>query len=188
MWNWCTICSFPYSVCLWIVDFDSRVIKKKAGLWDEMILKVKHFAQGPYNQLGGSQKDQSSHWRLWWGADPISDFMLASLDDTGLPKWSLLSKPRSRSLFRRRQQLKMAEQFILKECYITSQCCGRYSECSMDDREPFSWLKIYKPLLLISALWKQRDPLGNHKHTSIGGRGGCITVTWGFSVCRAMSL
>ena len=36
--------------------------------------------------------------------------MLASLDDTGLPKWSLLSKPRSRSLFRRKQ-LKMAEQF-----------------------------------------------------------------------------
>ena len=65
-------------------DFDSRVRNKKAGLWDEMILKVnKHFAQGPYNQLGGSQKDRSSHWRLWWGADPSSDFMLASLDDTG---------------------------------------------------------------------------------------------------------
>ena len=29
-----------------------------------MILRVnKHSAQGPYNQLGGSQKDQSSHWR-----------------------------------------------------------------------------------------------------------------------------
>ena len=39
--------------------------------------------------------------------------------------------------FRRKQQLKMAEQFILKECSITSQCCDRYSECSMDDREPF---------------------------------------------------
>ena len=78
--------------------------------------------------------------------------MLASLDDTGLPKWSILSKPRSRSLFKRKQQLKMAEQFILKECSITSQCCGRYSECSMDDREPFHGKKIYKPLLLIGAL------------------------------------
>ena len=37
--------------------------KKKADLRDEMLLNVvNHFVQGPYNQLGGSQKDPSSYW------------------------------------------------------------------------------------------------------------------------------
>ena len=36
-------------------------------------------------------------------------------------------------------------------------------------------IKICKPLLL-SALSKQRDSLGNHKHTSIGGRAAVLLL------------
>ena len=129
---------FHISVYLWVVDLDSRVTKKKAVLWDEILLKViKCFVQGPYKQLGGLQKDSSSHWWIWWNAGHSSDLMLTSLDDIALPKWCLLSKSRSRPLFRRKQLPKMAEQLLLKVCSITFQCCDRYSQYSVDDRGRF---------------------------------------------------
>ena len=42
-WNWCAPLSFPYSVCLWIVDLDAeleKVREKNSGLWDEMLPKT----------------------------------------------------------------------------------------------------------------------------------------------------
>ena len=54
-----------------------------------------------------------------------------------LPEWCLLSKSGSRPLFRRKQQLKMAEQLLLKVCSITFYCCFTYFQCSMNDRGPF---------------------------------------------------
>ena len=52
--------------------------------------------------------------------------MLASLDNIALPKWCLLSKSRSRPLFRRKQQLKMAQQLPLIMCSITFYCCDLF--------------------------------------------------------------
>ena len=58
-------CYFHLSVCLCIMDPGYRVREKKAGFLDEMLPEaIEHFVQGPCYQLGGSQKDPSSHWRI----------------------------------------------------------------------------------------------------------------------------
>ena len=52
------------------MDLDSRVTEN-AGLWDDMLPKaIEHFIQGPCYQWGGSQKDPSSHCRIWWTPGP----------------------------------------------------------------------------------------------------------------------
>ena len=67
------LCQFHMSVCLWIMDLGRRAREKNAGLWEEMLPKaIEQFVQGPCtcNQWGGSQKNLSSHWRIWWTPDP----------------------------------------------------------------------------------------------------------------------
>ena len=53
-------------VRLWVMDLDGRAREKDAGLWDEKLPKItEHLIQGPCHQWGCSQKDQSSHWKIW---------------------------------------------------------------------------------------------------------------------------
>ena len=66
----------------------------------------------------------------------------------------------------------MAEQFLLKVCSITLQCCDRYSQCNMDDRGPFHDKNIQASFADKCSLKAARRIW--HKHISIGG-GGCIT-------------
>ena len=64
-------CHFHISICLLIIDLDRRVIEKNAGFWDEMLLEsFEYFVQRPCYQWEGSQKDPSSHWRIWRTPDP----------------------------------------------------------------------------------------------------------------------
>ena len=46
------------------MDLDSRAREENAGLWDEMLSKV--IEKGTCFQWGSSQKDPSSHCRIWW--------------------------------------------------------------------------------------------------------------------------
>ena len=96
-----------------------------------MILKViKHFVQGPYNQSERSKQllellttVVSSCW-LPWKTQPFQNGVYSQSQESDI-------------YLEGKQRLKMAEQFLLKVCSITFQCCDYYSQCSMDDRGHF---------------------------------------------------
>ena len=63
-----------FSVCLWIMDLDSRIKAKKCRplIWDATNI-YRAFRTRTVLPVRRLQRDPSSHWRIWWFPDPDED-------------------------------------------------------------------------------------------------------------------